>query len=486
MSGPAARQALETKPLPNNLEAERSVLGAILLAGIRDNETDAHRLKVLADAADHLHSGEFFLAQHERIFRQMLALATQHKAIDLITLTESLHHSGELEGAGGSPYIASLADGMPHVSNVAHYAKIVAEKARLRKLIHVGHNMMTAAMESDADSPKLLSKLDTFVKEAQSNGFVGERRLVAVDVLDFLTMQLDPIEFVITPILPINNSAMIFAPPGAGKTYIMLYMAYSVAIGLPNCFVWEIPQARPVVYVDGEMDQLTLQERQAEIAKAFLPVLPERGRMKIITPDQQPKFPPRINTKDGRARIEDHCQPGGLLVLDNLFTLCPGADEKETEDWAVMQEWILYLRRKGVSVFMVQHSNRSGLEQYGTSKREIQLSCNLMLKVASDYSPEDGLRVEARLKKLRRRGKGGEWNARWAQPFEITYRVVEGAAEFSTRPMRELLKKRAVQMLLSGMRENDVASETGLDRFTIYRLKQKLKSEGAAAAEVSE
>jgi len=470
MSSKAA-QALEN-PVPHAIEAERSVLGAVLL----DNAA-------LAKAAEHVHSGDFFLSQHERIFRKMLAMADAQRPIDLTILIEELHAAGELDGAGGAPYLASLADGMPKVSNVEHYAKIVAEKSRLRKIIHISNDLSKEAFASNASSSELLGKLDSFVKGANSNGFAGDRKLVAVDVLDFLVMKLDPIDFVIEPILPVSNSAMIFAPPGAGKTYIMLYMSYSVAIGLPQCFVWDIPKARPVVYVDGEMDQLTLQERQTEIAKAFVPVLPGRGMMKIITPDQQPKFPPRINTKDGRARIEDHCTEGSLLVLDNLFTLCPGADEKETEDWAVMQEWILYLRKKHISVFMIQHANRTGDQQYGTSKREVQLSCNLMLRVASDYSPEQGLRVEARLKKLRRRGKDGRFDSRWVQPFEISYRVVDGAAEFSTRPMKEIMKKRAVECLLVGMRESDIVSETGLDRFTIYRLKQKLKNDGKAAAE---
>jgi putative DNA primase/helicase len=317
-----------------------------------------------------------------------------------------------------------------------------------------------------------------------SNGH-ADNALIAVDVMDFLNMKLDPIDFVIEPILPVSNSAMIFAPTGVGKTYIMLHMAYSVAVGIPYVFVWDIPRARPVVYVDGEMDQLTLQERLTEIAKGFLPVTPAPGSLKIITPDQQPKFPPRINTKDGRARIEAHCQAGCLLILDNIVTLCPGGDDKESEDWSVIQEWILYLRRKGVSVFLVQHAGKSG-DQIGTSKKEIQLSCNIKLRTQSDYTPEDGLRVEAKLTKLRRRGKDGQWNPKWAQPFEISYRTVDGAAEFTTRPMLGILRTKAIQMLQAGMRENDVAQETGLNRFQIYRLNKKIKSDGIAAAEAGE
>jgi DnaB-like helicase N terminal domain/AAA domain len=472
MSSDSRQRTSADNPPPQNIEAERSLLGAVLL----DN-------KSLATTAKIVNSGDFFHTHHQLIFRHMLRLADSGAPIELLTLSESLHQEHTIETAGGDAYISTLADGMPKVSNVEHYAKIVKEKARLREIIRATHDLQQQAWDKDGNSVQIFADLAEFLKMS-SNGH-GDNSLIAVDVLDFLTMKLDPIDFVIEPILPVSNSAMIFAPTGVGKTYIMLHLAYSVAVGIPYCFVWDIPRARPVVYVDGEMDQLTLQERLTEIMKGLLPGAPAKGFLKIITPDQQPKFPPRINTKEGRARIEEHLQPGGLCILDNIVTLCPGGDEKESEDWSVIQEWILYLRRNHISLFMVQHAGKSG-DQIGTSKKEIQLSCNIKLRTQSDYTPEDGLRVEAKLTKLRRRGKDGHWKASWAQPFEIAYRVVDGAAEFTTRSMLGILRTKAIQMLVAGMRENDVAQETGLNRFQIYRLNKKVKSDGIAAAEASE
>ena len=95
------------KPLPNNLDAERSVLGAILL----DNNA-------LNPAIEHLRPEDFFMEQHRRVFTQMIALGESQQAIDLVTLTEELHRHGDLEASGGAPYLAALADGMPRVSNV--------------------------------------------------------------------------------------------------------------------------------------------------------------------------------------------------------------------------------------------------------------------------------------------------------------------------------------------------------------------------------
>src|SRR5574337_1297424 len=102
------------RPLPHNLDAERSVLGAILL--------DNHTLNV---AVEKLKPEDFFLDQHRRVFQQMIALGETQQGIDLVTLTDQLHRSGELEAAGGPAYLAQLVDGVPRVTNVEHYARIV-------------------------------------------------------------------------------------------------------------------------------------------------------------------------------------------------------------------------------------------------------------------------------------------------------------------------------------------------------------------------
>lgn len=484
-TSPARPKSDLEKPLPQNLDAERCILAAVLL----DNS-------YLAKAADILHSGDFFLGQHETIFRTMLAMVEAGQPVDLVPLIEKMQSNGTLATAGGAPYISGLTDGMPRITNVEHYAGIVREKSRLRQIVHVTHGFQQRALAGgeDNNATSIMADLGEWMKMSE-NGGARKDKLVAVDLLDFLQLELDPIDFIIEPILPVANSAMVWSLAGAGKTYIMLKLAYCVAAGVPDCFVWNIPSARPVVYVDGEMDQQTLQERQREIWRGMIAesgpaAVPAKGMFKIITPDQQPKFPPRINTKEGRARIEEHLQENCMVVLDNISTLSPGADEKETEDWAPVQEWILYLRRKRVATFLVHHGNASGQKQLGSSKKEHQLSCNLQLRTSSEWTPEHGLLVEARLQKLRRRGVGNRWSPAWGQPFEIALRVdkenntdASGAAHFTHRPMMTILKKRAIEMLLAGMRENDVAAETGLNRFVVYRLAKKVKSDGVAAAE---
>jgi len=142
------------KPLPSNLDAERSVLGAILL--------DNHALNT---AIEKLRAEDFFSDQHRRVFTQMIALGENQQAIDLVTLTEELHRRGELEASGGAPYLAALADGMPKVSNVEHYARIVKEKALLRNLIHATHNIQQRAFEGEDGADAILDNAESSIFE---------------------------------------------------------------------------------------------------------------------------------------------------------------------------------------------------------------------------------------------------------------------------------------------------------------------------------
>jgi len=124
--------------LPNNADAERSVLGAILQSNA-----------ALLGARELLEPEDFFDMRHIHIFGRMLELHDRDVAIDLVTLTNRLQEEAELDVVGGAPYVASLVDGMARVSNVEHYAKIVKEKSLLRRVIHTAANLQQKAMASE-------------------------------------------------------------------------------------------------------------------------------------------------------------------------------------------------------------------------------------------------------------------------------------------------------------------------------------------------
>ncbi len=230
----ATAQTTLEKPLPNNLDAERSVLGAILL----DNNA-------LNTAIETLRPDDFFLDQHRRVFTQMIALAEVQQAIDLITLTEELHRRGDLEAAGGAPYLASLADGMPKVSNVEHYARIVKEKAMLRNLIHTTHNIQQRAFEGEDGADMILdnaeSKIFELAEDRVKAGLISVKEIVRdnFERLEKIFKEGKSITGIPTGYVELDKLTSGFQPsellilaarPSQGKTALALNLAENIAI----------------------------------------------------------------------------------------------------------------------------------------------------------------------------------------------------------------------------------------------------------------
>src|ERR1700694_5545419 len=105
--------AVAERTLPHNLEAERSVLGAILL------HNDAFNL-----AAEVIDANDFFRDAHRRIFDKMVKLAERNDAIDLVTLKEELGRSGDLDEVGGPAYISALVEGVPRSATIEHFSRM--------------------------------------------------------------------------------------------------------------------------------------------------------------------------------------------------------------------------------------------------------------------------------------------------------------------------------------------------------------------------
>ena len=159
------------RPLPHNLEAERCVLGSILI------RNDAFNIAVeLVDADD------FFRDAHRRVFEQMVGLNERGQAIDFVTIKDELNRSGDLDEVGGPAYVSALADGVPRSTNVEHYARIVKEKAKLRSLIHSANKIVSTAYEAERDADTVLDEAEqeifSIAEDRVHEGFVPLSALV--------------------------------------------------------------------------------------------------------------------------------------------------------------------------------------------------------------------------------------------------------------------------------------------------------------------
>src|SRR5262245_2782813 len=134
---------------PQNLEAEESVLGGILL----DN-TALDRVIELVRPDD------FYRGAHRKLFHAMLALSERNEPVDLITLSESLRTRGELADVGGAAYLAELAERVPTAANIMHYARIVRDRAVLRGLIAAATEIVTRTYEATGDVKELLDRAE--------------------------------------------------------------------------------------------------------------------------------------------------------------------------------------------------------------------------------------------------------------------------------------------------------------------------------------
>jgi replicative DNA helicase len=140
------------KGLPGNLDAERSVLGAVLL----DNAAYTY-------AAELLLADDFSNDAHRRIFARMVALAETARPIDPVTLTEELLRTGELEAIGGVAYLSVLTESLPRSVNAAHYARIVKDKAVLRRLAHTSNGILREALEGSDDTGAILDRAESAI-----------------------------------------------------------------------------------------------------------------------------------------------------------------------------------------------------------------------------------------------------------------------------------------------------------------------------------
>ena len=167
----ATTDYISAQALPANIEAERSILGAILLDNLAYNQ-----------AAEHLKPEDFLLDSHRRIYSRMVDLSESSHSIDLITLSEELSRNGELETIGGAAYVSGLLDGVPDRPSIENYIKIVRDKSLLRALIHTATAAIARASEQGDAAEEILNDTEAQIFQLSEKrigrGFMGVQEII--------------------------------------------------------------------------------------------------------------------------------------------------------------------------------------------------------------------------------------------------------------------------------------------------------------------
>src|SRR5437868_3160818 len=220
--------------MPASMDAERAILGAILL----DNSS-------YPQAAEHLRAEDFSLDSHRRIYLRMMELAETGKPVDFVTLTEQLGQHKEIEAVGGVAYVTSLTDGLPRVKNIEQYVKIVKDKALLRGLIHAATSAIQQAYEQEAPAEEIIDSAESAIfkvaEQRIGQGFMGIPEIVkqsfgSIDKLYEQGQRITGLETHfsdfdgMTSGLQKSDLVIIAARPSMGKTAFAINIAENAAV----------------------------------------------------------------------------------------------------------------------------------------------------------------------------------------------------------------------------------------------------------------
>jgi replicative DNA helicase len=313
---------------PQNLEAESSVLGGILL----DNEAINLVLELLQPE-------DFYRESHRKIFRAMIDITDRGEPVDLITLSEFLKGRNDLEAVGGAAYLASLADFVPTAANISHYARIVREKAILRSLISTATEIATRGYEEQGSVDEFLDSAEKVIFDISEKKIkasfvaVGDMITDTLKTIDKLYQRKEMITGVptgyedldkLTAGLQPSDLIIVAGRPGMGKTAFALNLATNAALAGTGAAIFSLEMAKEQLVL-----RMLCSEARVNSSKVRSGYLGERDFPQLAKAaarlHEAPIYiddTPAISVLELRAKarrlVRDRSKKVGLIVVDYL------------------------------------------------------------------------------------------------------------------------------------------------------------------------
>jgi len=386
-------------PLPQNIEAEQAVLGAILIEG-----------SVMNKVLDLLLPEDFYKDAHRKIYNAMIDLERSNKPIDLITLFDDLKTKGNLlEEVGESSYLTYLTELVPTTENVLFYAKLVKEKSKERKICidaeQISYKLKNGKINIDEARELLGITLEEIPKLPSEKGlqFVGSNELIEDDSVS--------LEWYIEELIPKSALILITAPPGDFKTWLALYIGKCIAKG--ELCLGKVSQKANVYFIDKENPKgLVI------------------SRLKKIGTDENFQFCGTWSEKEAPnldkdiSAYKELVKEDTVLIFDSLIRFHTG-EENSSSDMSKVISSLRSLTCNGASIIIIHHKGKSEHSYRGSS--------DILAGVDICYT----LIKEGEVLKL-----SCDTKNRFAQPFTIFLKINESEEHFefevANSPKKEL------------------------------------------------
>ncbi|MDN3519312.1 replicative DNA helicase [Aquisalimonas lutea] len=372
-------EQLDTSALkvpPHSLEAEQAVLGGLMV----DNEAWDR-------VADRVGEEDFYRHDHRLIFRAIGQLAEQQQPMDVVTLSEALRNSGQLDDAGGMGYLGTLVTETPSAANIVAYADIVRERSILRQMIRVGTDVVSSAFQPDGrDSKDLLEEAERLIFQiAESSGRFQQGFVGVKDILPTVVERIDtlyhqdgsvtglPTGFTdydhMTSGLQSGDLVIIAARPSMGKTTFAMNIAEQASLkgdAPVAVFSMEMPADALAMRMLSSLGRVELQKiRTGNLEDEDWPRLTSTmsllSEAKLFIDDS-----PGLSPQEMRARARRLKREHGLsmIVVDYLQLMqLPGFKENRTAEISQISRGLKAMAKElDVPVVALSQLNRS-LEQ---------------------------------------------------------------------------------------------------------------------------
>jgi len=347
------------KLAPHNLEAEQSVLGAVLL----DNQALVIARPILACA-------DLFLTKHQLIYRAMLDLADRGEPIDNLTLNDTLQTAGHLAYIGGASYLAYLVNTVASAANVRSHVRIVAEKARLRE-IRTTLRLADDAIDNDVPASQVAALLNQVTIPAAAATTVA----VTPWQNSLVLVRNGPPEprFLIHGVLPSEAVTLVSGREGVMKTYVVMDWSVAIAEGKP--WLGRETEAVNVCYVDAEMP--------GELMRARVYAAGPSQNLNIMH-WQEEGFPWKLDHPAMVLAAREH----RLLIIDTLRRYMEGLDENSSNDMAIITGKLRMLTKWGAAVVVLHHGIKD--KERGGYRGSTEIGANVDISMHIEKRVEDG------------------------------------------------------------------------------------------------